>query len=408
MKYYPKENFVNKKIKDGAIKLNGRIRERNGIYHAVMYWYIGDKQQTRSFSTKIRVKGKAEEKEAKRMLAVAMDKFIPTEVDRTMTKVDLYIEDYLEIMIEKYIIFREIAITTQNTVRKYVRIISSFFRGKKIVTKELSKTNVDNFLLFLLDEKKLSSYYAKQIFTTLKALVEMAVEENLLSYEMFYRTFSKKTRLKMKKKEYKILYSQDLKRFYKAIETSPFKLELTLLLSYGLRKGELLGLTFSRISDKLDIVESLAFDSDSNTYYINKYLKTEQSRRTLPLFESIETLVEERKERIKKDKAFFKKNYNMQWSDYICIDKKGDILKYSRLNNYLISFCKKNNFVALTPHSLRHSFATIMHREGMDIRDLQLWLGHADVKMTANTYVHFDSTKNKLLGIQVSKIMKTS
>lgn len=30
----------------------------------------------------------------------------------------------------------------------------------------------------------------------------------------------------------------------------------------------------------------------------------------------------------------------------------------------------------VTPHGLRHSNATLLHMEGVDIRDLQDWLGH--------------------------------
>lgn len=47
-------------------------------------------------------------------------------------------------------------------------------------------------------------------------------------------------------------------------------------------------------------------------------------------------------------------------------------------------------------HSLRHTYATLCIEKGMDIKTLSELLGHADVKITLNTYVHSsDSLKKK-------------
>lgn len=388
--------------KEEAVKVNGRIRERNGIYHAVMYWYIGEKQHTRSFSTKIKVKGRAEEKEAERMLAVAMSEFVPTQANKAMT-MDLYIEDYLELVVEKYIVFRGVAPSTELNVRNSVKRMNGFFRGKKIVTKELSKSNVDDFIFYCLREKKFKSSTTRLLFSLFKALIEISIEEDLFLAQTFRRLFSKKYKFPSKKKEFKVLYSKDLESFFDSLKGHPFELELSLLLAYGIRKGELLGLTFSRISfeeKKIDIFESLVLNKKRNEYYVNKYLKTEQSRRTLPLFEHIEFLLKERLVRIEEDIAFFKKKYNKKWEGYLCVDKQGKILSYGRLNYALKTFCQKYNFISLTPHGLRHSFGTAMSREGMDIYDLKTWLGHSKIE-TTNHYVHFDNTKNKVLIEQI-------
>ena len=42
----------------------------------------------------------------------------------------------------------------------------------------------------------------------------------------------------------------------------------------------------------------------------------------------------------------------------------------------------------MTFHSLRHSYATLCIEKGIDIKTLSELLGHSDVKITLNTYVH--------------------
>lgn len=46
-----------------------------------------------------------------------------------------------------------------------------------------------------------------------------------------------------------------------------------------------------------------------------------------------------------------------------------------------------------TPHSCRHSCASMLIAMGWSLKDVQEWLGHSDVKMTANIYAHLDTTR---------------
>ena len=42
----------------------------------------------------------------------------------------------------------------------------------------------------------------------------------------------------------------------------------------------------------------------------------------------------------------------------------------------------------LSPHELRHSFGTRLRRRGVDIYTIQKVMGHKDIKITSETYVH--------------------
>ena len=45
----------------------------------------------------------------------------------------------------------------------------------------------------------------------------------------------------------------------------------------------------------------------------------------------------------------------------------------------------------ITPHYLRHTYATQLYRTGIDLKTAQYLLGHADIRTTANIYSHIDA-----------------
>lgn len=53
-------------------------------------------------------------------------------------------------------------------------------------------------------------------------------------------------------------------------------------------------------------------------------------------------------------------------------------------------FCKKTGVKVINFHSLRHTFATQSIKLGVNLKTLSEILGHADVSITLNRYVHSD------------------
>lgn len=57
----------------------------------------------------------------------------------------------------------------------------------------------------------------------------------------------------------------------------------------------------------------------------------------------------------------------------------------------------------MTLAELRHSCASLLLSEGFNLKDVQEWLGHADIKMTANIYGHLDVARKKGIADKMSE-----
>jgi integrase/recombinase XerD len=80
-------------------------------------------------------------------------------------------------------------------------------------------------------------------------------------------------------------------------------------------------------------------------------------------------------------------------SDYLFISKKGSKLNrksvWRLLKNYVMRTKINKN---ITPHTLRHSFATHLIENGADLRSVQELLGHVDIS-TTQIYTHLAKKK---------------
>ena len=82
-------------------------------------------------------------------------------------------------------------------------------------------------------------------------------------------------------------------------------------------------------------------------------------------------------------------------NDYLFLNNHGNKLTrqgFEKVLNTLLS--NKNIDKKITPHMLRHSFATYMINNGADLRSVQILLGHSDIT-TTTIYTHIANEKIK-------------
>ncbi|MCH2032996.1 MAG: tyrosine recombinase XerD [Tenacibaculum sp.] len=85
-------------------------------------------------------------------------------------------------------------------------------------------------------------------------------------------------------------------------------------------------------------------------------------------------------------------NGTKQDSDILFLNRRGKRLTRQMIFIILKDLCAKANINKnVSPHTLRHSFATYLLKEGVDLRAIQQILGHESIT-TTEIYVHLDNS----------------
>ena len=149
------------------------------------------------------------------------------------------------------------------------------------------------------------------------------------------------------------------------------KAMLELMYSTGLRVGEITNLTTRDVDLSNMYVRCIGKGSKERIVPINDYviyyLKLYLDKRNL----------------------FLKKDRN----DYLFLNNHGKKMTRQGFEKVLNNILKEKNInKKITPHTLRHSFATHLLNGGADLRSIQLLLGHSDIT-TTKIYTHINNEK---------------
>ena len=141
--------------------------------------------------------------------------------------------------------------------------------------------------------------------------------------------------------------------------------------------------------------------SNSKDYANKNLIETQGLRANTPVLSSIEDVLSQmgdnslknQKEKLKRLKV-----KSIEFSDSIFLCRNGTPAKSNIYDKRLYYYCDKIGVGRFSMHVLRHTFATRCIEAGMRPKTLQMILGHSDIGITMNLYVHVtDNEKLKEL-----------
>ncbi len=185
----------------------------------------------------------------------------------------------------------------------------------------------------------------------------------------------------------KVYDQNQLNRFLREAKNSPAEPAFVLAASYGLRRSEAAGLRWSAVDFKARTItiNHTAISNRGRVQYSDQ-VKTKSSYRTLPLTAGVRQYLSELRRYQKQMQRIYGKEYHS--SDYICCRDDGTPLRPDYISQEFAKVCERAGLPHIRLHDLRHSAATLLLKEGFSLRQIQEWLGHADITTTANIYAH--------------------
>lgn len=154
-------------------------------------------------------------------------------------------------------------------------------------------------------------------------------------------------------------------------------------LATGMRRGEVFGLVWENVDlDRcvIRVQESLTVHDEK------KNPKSKAGARVL----SIDQKTSERLSEWKVRQAEELSKLEIEQSDQtaVCCSSKGDFVKLTNFERWWREFRARNGFPGLRYHELRHTQATQLLGNGVDVKTVQTRLGHANASLTLNQYAH--------------------
>lgn len=369
--------------------MTGSLQIKNGKYYMVLNCTENGKRKQKWVATGLPQKGN--KRKAEQMLREILQTYESGQKDAAP---DILFSDYIRTWLD-YVRRKVDEVTYQGYEVLALRQIVPWFKEKNVkladVTLELLQQYVDEKAASGRKDGKggLSPRSLHLHKNVLYQTLTEAVKSGLLpSNPCQYVVLPKGVRF-----ESHYYTVQQLNTLFEAIQDEPLCPLLKITAIYGLRRSEVLGLKW----------DSIDFDTGTVTirHTVSKVTKTVEkdktknasSYRSFPLTEEARSIFRAQQAAELENRRLFGRQY--QENDYVFKWDDGRPYLPDYITARFSALLKKHGLPHIRLHELRHSCASLLINAGFTLKDVQEWMGHADIKMTANIYGHLDVARKQ-------------
>jgi len=242
----------------------------------------------------------------------------------------------------------------------------------------------------------------REIKVTASQIMEVALENDIA----FRNPFLKIDIPSIEAEERRALRPEEVDLITNTYEGHRMGLPALLMLYCGLRRGELLALTWGDINLKaklLTVNKAVFFDGNSSNL---KTPKTKAGTRTVPIPDILLSVLQGRRAASMmvcpsiSGEMMTQIAFKRAWESYLHYlnlqaggsDKKRGKNDAANKPVWIPAVKVIDN---ITPHMLRHTYATLLYDAGVDVKSAQRFLGHADLETTLRIYTHLSEQREQ-------------
>ena len=261
---------------------------------------------------------------------------------------------------------------SKNTIDAYRNDLEMFNRFENKNINNIDDSDIKNYLKYLKDNKHNERSIARNTSSLRSFYKFLIINKHVKTNPM-----ENITSIKLSKKLPDILTIDEINKILDIKITDNYsvrnKAMLELIYAAGLRVSELINLKTYDIDTLENIVRTMGKGNKERIIPIGEY-----ATNALNSYLSIRY-------------TFLKKEIN----DYLFLNNHGKKMTRQGFFKIIKKLAQDNNIKKdISPHTLRHSFATHMINNGADLRTIQELLGHSDIS-TTQIYTHVSTEKLK-------------
>lgn len=268
----------------------------------------------------------------------------------------------------------------------------------------------------LLEDRGISTKYLSNINSMLYNVFKIAIHNGL----MIKNPCDGVIMPKMEQKEKRVLSIEEQSVFLEYLHSERWQYYEPLfifLLGTGVRIGEALGLQWADIdfeNREVHINHTLSY-SKNREYNEHQFSlgppKTATSKRTIPMNDDVYRALQKQRKNVAELRRYMGEEWKplKGFENIVFVGYQGRPRQVADIGHTLkniIAYINEEEAVKAAerhttpfvmedfhPHTLRHTFATRAFEVGIDAKVVQMYLGHASIKMTLDTYTHVATDK---------------
>lgn len=270
---------------------------------------------------------------------------------------------------------------SSHTILNYEHDLDEFknyIETKKIDYKDMDYSKVSDYLLHL-SSKKYSSSSINRHLSSIRSFYAYLLKEKYVNSSPFKTIHGPKKEKKLPN----YLKYQEFLDLINSLGTSPLekrnRMILELLFATGVRVSELINIKLTDINFKEQEIKVYGKGKKMRIVYFNNECQKVMSDYVLNVRQEI---------------------LNGKYCEYLIINHLGNKITTRGIEEIIDKCILKSSLNhKISPHTLRHTFATLLLNEGMDIREVQELLGHARLS-TTSIYTHVSNEELRKVYLQ--------